>query len=81
MRCLWVLGSKHLEVHFIPLFSSELFLVVARHIVVIDSEEVFIILKIIVVVFFDLAAGRAFLGSSSTRRHINSVSNLNLINA
>ena len=81
MRCLWVLGSKHLEVHFIPLFSSELFLVVARHIVVVDTEEVFIVLKIIVVVFFDLASGRSLLGSSSTRRHINCLSNLKLINA
>ena len=69
--CLGIFRGQHLKVHFVPLISRELFLVVARHIVVIDSKEVLIVLEIIIVVFFDLAAGRAFLGSSSSGRHIN----------
>ena len=51
------------------LLRGELFLVVTWHVIVVLTEKVVVFLKIVVIVFFDLSAGWAFLSGTSLVRH------------
>ena len=62
-------GGKNLELNLVTLLCGELFLVVARHIVVFLTEEILVVFKIIGIIFFDLAAGRTLLSGASAGRH------------
>ena len=78
MGSLRVVRGEDLELDFVTLLCGELFLVVAGHVVVFLTEEILVVLKIISIIFFDLAAGRTLLsGASACGRHSLVFRNLN----
>ena len=61
-----VVGGKHFEVILVAFLRSELFLLVAGHVVLLVANKVVIFLDIVVVVFFDLAATVALFSRASS---------------